>query len=89
MFSTLTERGATATLEALALGASDYVIRPRLVGGGGEMPTLLTFVALFGGVEAFGIIGLILGPVLMALALAVLRIYERESVHRRARIPGP
>lgn len=75
---------------ALMVGVlSDYVIRPRLVGGGGEMPTLLTFVALFGGVEAFGIIGLILGPVLMALALAVLRIYERESVHRRARIAAP
>ncbi len=63
---------------------SDYVIRPRLVGGSTAMPTLLTFIALFGGVEAFGIIGLLLGPVLMALALAVLRIYERESVHRRA-----
>lgn len=65
---------------------SDYVIRPRLVGGGAEMPTLLTFVALFGGVEAFGVIGLILGPVLMALSLAVLRIYELESAHRRARL---
>jgi predicted PurR-regulated permease PerM len=50
------------------------------------MPTLLTFVALFGGVEAFGVIGLLLGPVLMALSLAVLRIYELESVHRRARL---
>ena len=32
MFSTLTERGATATLEALALGASDYVTKPANVG---------------------------------------------------------
>lgn len=62
---------------------SDYVIRPRLVGAGSEMPTLVTFVALFGGIEAFGIIGLVLGPVLMALALAVLRIHERESMFRR------
>lgn len=62
---------------------SDYVIRPRLVGAGSEMPPLATFVALFGGIEAFGVIGLILGPVLMALALAVLRIHERESMFRR------
>ena len=33
MFSTLTERGAAATLEALALGASDYVTKPANVGG--------------------------------------------------------
>jgi len=32
MFSTLTERGATATLEALSLGASDYVTKPANVG---------------------------------------------------------
>lgn len=32
MFSTLTERGATATLQALALGASDYVTKPANVG---------------------------------------------------------
>ncbi|MDK3161847.1 response regulator [Kamptonema cortianum] len=33
MFSTLTERGATATLEALSLGANDYVTKPANVGG--------------------------------------------------------
>jgi two-component system chemotaxis response regulator CheB len=34
MFSTLTERGAQVTLDALALGASDYVTKPMAVGGG-------------------------------------------------------
>jgi predicted PurR-regulated permease PerM len=63
---------------------SDYVIRPKLVGGS-EMPALLAFVALFGGVEAFGIPGLITGPVLMSLALAVLRIYAREGKNERKR----
>jgi two-component system, chemotaxis family, protein-glutamate methylesterase/glutaminase len=33
MFSTLTERGATATLDALAKGASDYVTKPSYTGG--------------------------------------------------------
>ena len=36
MFSTLTERGATATLDALAAGASDYVTKPANVGSLGE-----------------------------------------------------
>lgn len=69
---------------AVVVGVSDYIIRPMLVGGRSEAPPLLTFVALFGGLEAFGLVGLIFGPVLMALALALWRIYEREATLRRA-----
>lgn len=69
--------------------ASDYVIRPRLVGGEGETPALVTFAALFGGVEAFGLKGLILGPVLMLIAIAVLRIYGREAASRRETPAAP
>ena len=61
----------------VVVGFSDYVIRPRLVGDEG-MPALLTFLALFGGLDVLGLPGLIAGPVLMALAVAVLRLYARE-----------
>jgi predicted PurR-regulated permease PerM len=64
----------------------DYVIRPRLVQGETKVPALITFASLFGGVEAFGLKGLILGPVLMSLALAVLRLYAAEA---RGRGRGP
>jgi predicted PurR-regulated permease PerM len=67
----------------LVVGASDYLIRPRLVRSEDEMPSLVTFAALFGGVEAFGLKGLILGPVLMSLAIAVLRLYAEEARRRR------
>jgi predicted PurR-regulated permease PerM len=64
---------------ALVVGIlSDYVIRPKLVGGGGHVPTLLTFISLFGGVKVFGLVGLIVGPVVAAVALALLRTYDRE-----------
>jgi predicted PurR-regulated permease PerM len=62
----------------IVVGASDYVIRPRLVGGDGQIPALITFIALFGGVEVFGLLGLIVGPVIAAVALAILRTYDRE-----------
>lgn len=68
----------------VVVGFSDYILRPRLVGGNGDVPALLTFIALFGALEIFGLIGLLLGPVLMTLALAVLRIYEREATLRQA-----
>jgi predicted PurR-regulated permease PerM len=63
---------------------SDYVIRPRLVGGGGHLPQLVTFAALLGGVQVFGLKGLIVGPVLMALAVAILRLYASEARKRRS-----
>jgi predicted PurR-regulated permease PerM len=70
---------------ALTVGiASDYFIRPRLVGREKSIPPLFMFIALFGGVEVFGIIGLILGPVLVTLSLAILRTYEREVAERAA-----
>jgi predicted PurR-regulated permease PerM len=65
------------------VGVSDYVIRPVLVGGQGEMPALVTFAALLGGVEVFGLKGLIVGPVLMSLSIAVLRLYAGEARKRR------
>jgi predicted PurR-regulated permease PerM len=67
----------------VVVGLSDYVIRPRLVGSESASPALVTFSALFGGVEAFGLKGLVLGPVLMSLAIAVLRLYGREAELRR------
>jgi predicted PurR-regulated permease PerM len=61
----------------MVVGFSDYVIRPRLVGDE-AMPALLVFTALFGGLEVLGLSGLIVGPVIMALAVAVLRLYSAD-----------
>jgi predicted PurR-regulated permease PerM len=67
------------TYGALVVGiVADYVVRPRLVGQEKGVPAIVIFISLFGGVEAFGIIGLILGPVIASLSLAVLRTYARE-----------
>jgi predicted PurR-regulated permease PerM len=57
---------------------SDYVIKPKLVGDE-NTPALLVYIALFGGVEVLGLAGLIIGPILMALAVAALRLYSREK----------
>ena len=55
---------------------STYVIRPALVRGHGQLPTLLMFISLFGGVQVFGLLGLIVGPVIAAVAVALLRTYD-------------
>jgi len=72
-------------------GVMDYVVRPRLIGRESHVPALLTFAALFGGAKVFGLKGLILGPVLMSIAIAALRIYadERRERRRAAGIDAP
>lgn len=49
-----------------------------VLGGKDEMNTGLVFLSLLGGLEMFGLIGLVLGPLVFAFLLAMLRIYERD-----------
>jgi predicted PurR-regulated permease PerM len=67
---------------------NDYVIRPRFVGRQGGLPPLAMFVALFGGVASMGLKGLIVGPVVMSLAFAVLKLYTVEARQRRSPASG-
>ena len=53
--------------------AGDHFVWPILVGGSARLPFLLAFVGIFGGLAAFGLIGLFLGPVIMAALLTVWR----------------
>jgi predicted PurR-regulated permease PerM len=56
----------------------DNVLRPLVMGQRMRVHPVLLFIALLGGVRAFGAIGMIAGPVLLAVFLAALRIYQRE-----------
>jgi predicted PurR-regulated permease PerM len=64
------------------VGFCDYVLRPRLVGRGATMSMWITFVALFGGLKLFGFVGLLLGPMIVGISLAALRLYERTRRFR-------
>jgi predicted PurR-regulated permease PerM len=56
----------------------DKTLRPRLVGGPIKLPFLPTFFGLIGGVKTMGFLGLFIGPVLMALLVAIWREWLRE-----------
>lgn len=51
----------------------DNVLRPILVSGRAEVGTLTVFIGVLGGVAAFGAIGLILGPLVLVLVIALIR----------------
>jgi predicted PurR-regulated permease PerM len=56
----------------------DKTLRPKLVGGPIKLPFLPTFFGLVGGVKTMGFLGLFIGPVLMAIIVAIWRESIRE-----------
>jgi predicted PurR-regulated permease PerM len=56
-----------------------FVLR-ALLHGRQEMHTGLVFLSLLGGLEMFGLIGIILGPLIVSFFLAMVRLYERDAV---------
>ncbi|HEX6838694.1 MAG TPA: AI-2E family transporter [Polyangia bacterium] len=56
----------------------DYYLRPRLMKGHMRLHELLVLIAVFGGIEAFGAIGILVGPMFVAMFVTMLRIYERN-----------
>jgi len=56
----------------LLISSIDNFIKPYLISRGGTLPLLLVFMGVLGGLLAFGFIGVFLGPVIIAVAYALL-----------------
>jgi predicted PurR-regulated permease PerM len=56
----------------LVIGSIDNVLSPRLVGRRARLHELLIFFAVLGGLQVFGVLGLVLGPVVVAVTLALI-----------------
>ncbi len=62
----------------VVVGLVDNVVKPLLMKGGIQMHGAIVFFALLGGLAAFGAMGLLIGPLAVALFLAMLRMYQRD-----------
>jgi predicted PurR-regulated permease PerM len=67
-----TGAGSVLLVMALAAGTLDNVVRPLLIKRGANLPLVLIFAGVLGGLVAFGIIGLFLGPVVLTVAYTLL-----------------
>jgi predicted PurR-regulated permease PerM len=63
---------------AILVGLMDNLLQPLLVGGHARLPMLPLYLASFGGLACFGFLGLFLGPMLLAVVLETLVIYQEE-----------
>jgi predicted PurR-regulated permease PerM len=55
----------------LVLSIGDHIVRPKIIGSSVELPFLWVFFGILGGLEVFGLIGLFIGPALMAMFLMI------------------
>ena len=61
------------------VGTVDNLLKPLLISGRGEVPTVAVFIGVLGGLAAFGMVGLFLGPVVIALALELLEFLGEDA----------
>lgn len=70
---------ALAVWGAVVIGGSDNLMRPRLVGSRTKMHDLLIFFAVLGGLSVFGMLGILMGPVIMAITITLLEAFRRAD----------
>ena len=69
---------ALMALGAGVIGLIDNILRPILLSGRTEMNGLLVLISLLGGLAAFGLLGLVLGPIIMAFAISFVDAYTTK-----------
>ena len=65
-------------LSIVFVGGIDNVLRPALIQGKTRMHTMLIFFSIMGGISYFGIAGMVVGPIMVALGLTFLELYRIE-----------
>lgn len=71
---------------AAVMLAGDNFVQPALVGGSARLPLVWTLVGILGGVETFGLVGLFVGPVVMAALYAIWRDWTKPGAAAVARV---
>ena len=58
---------------SLVVGWTDHIVRPFLISREAEIPFIVVMFGVLGGLAAFGLVGLFIGPVILAVLLAIWR----------------
>jgi len=85
LWSGQTGWGIALALWSALVGTIDNVLRPWLIRQGADLPLLLIFAGVIGGLLAFGLIGLFIGPVVLAVTYTLLEAWIHEDLERPRR----
>jgi predicted PurR-regulated permease PerM len=76
--------GFLAAWGLLVVSTLDNFLRPILISGRAPIPFLVVFLGILGGLSAFGVIGIFLGPVLLSVAFTLLNEFSRSGAKAAA-----
>jgi predicted PurR-regulated permease PerM len=79
--SLMLRAGGLVLFSALFVSTIDNFLRPKIVGSRAKVHPLVILLGVFGGLALFGFAGIMVGPLLLTLFIASLRIYEEEKGH--------
>ena len=68
----------------LVIGMIDNFLRPKLVGSRTRLHELLIFFSVLGGLNVFGVLGVVLGPVVLAITLSLIDVYRTAGTSTTA-----
>ena len=63
----------------LIIGTIDNILKPKLIGDKGGLHPVLVLLGVVGGLKFFGFIGIIVGPIMLSMLVAFIKIYEEEK----------
>jgi predicted PurR-regulated permease PerM len=79
--SLMLRAGGLMLYGALVVSTIDNFLRPKIIGKRARVHPLVILLGVFGGLALFGFVGIIIGPFLLTLFIASLKIYEQEKEH--------
>ncbi|NQU78143.1 AI-2E family transporter [Candidatus Woesearchaeota archaeon] len=77
--SLMLKAGGLVLYGTLLISTIDNFLRPKIVGDKAKIHPLIVLLGAFGGLAMFGFVGIMIGPLLLTLFIASLRIYEEEK----------
>jgi len=70
----------------IIVGSLDSVLRPLLISKGAHLPLVLLLAGVIGGLIAFGLVGIFLGPVVLAVGYTLLQSWMAEETIPRTEV---
>ncbi len=63
----------------------DNVLRPKIISGKGKIHPIIALIGILGGLKVFGFLGIIIGPLIAALFIALAEFYYEDYVRNKSR----
>lgn len=76
--------GGLVFVGIFVIGMVDNILRPLIIGGRTKMPAIIIFFTVLGGIRFFGLLGLIMGPLVFTLFLAIFEIVRTMENRKEA-----